>query len=85
MGHIRLWDGHGLPDIGDEILYEVASKPNIQRGKVTRFEVDRVSKNEKGFCWRIRVFMDCVGMRPGTEFEMCRALEDVHPLTWKKD
>lgn len=82
MGRQIIWDGAGLPEVGDEVLFEVASSPELQKGKIKSFEVSRYNK-ERLNCWRIMVHMTC-GERPG-EYPMARLLEEVYPLTHRKE
>lgn len=81
MGRQIVWDGLGLPEVGDEVKFEVASTPVVQVGRVTQFEVERFDKTKHN-SWRITVHMEC--RDGGAPYSMARLLEDIHPLTWTK-
>ncbi len=71
-----------MPEVGDEVLFEVASSPDLQKGVVKSFDISRFDK-ERLNCWRIMVNMTC-GKRPG-EYPMARLLEEIYPLTYRKE
>lgn len=81
MGRQIIWDGAGLPEVGDEVRFEVASTTAIQTGRVVSFDVSRYDKTRLN-CWRIMVHMECGS--PRDPYPMCRLLEDVYPPTWTK-
>jgi hypothetical protein len=83
MGRQIIWDGRGLPEVGDEVLFEVASRAEtLQRGEVVRFEVSQLDK-ENLPCRRIEVHMTCRSGRQ--EWPNMRFLEEVYPLTFRKE
>lgn len=82
MGRQSIWDGEGMPQIGDEVLFEVASTPEIQKGAVESIDVVRYDKTRLN-TWRITVHMR-VGSRQDS-YKMARLLEEVYPLTYRKE
>jgi hypothetical protein len=80
MGRQIIWDGRGLPEVGDEVLFEIGSSPAVQTGTVDRFEVVRYDK-EKLNSWRIEVHMTCRSSEGS--WPQMRLLEDVRPITHK--
>lgn len=82
MGRQTIWDGRGLPEIGDEVLFDTASS-GVCRGFVDRFEVVRKNPSQcknDSYAWRIEVHMTC--RWAGIEaYPMMRSLEEVFSLT----
>jgi hypothetical protein len=83
MGRQIIWDGAGLPEIGDEVLFDVGSSRELQRGKVKELKAVRYDKTRLN-CWRIEVHMTCdwAGIDP---YPMMRLLEETYPLTFRKE
>lgn len=84
MGRKTVWDGKGLPSVGDEVLFNVASTPEIQSGVVESIDVERYDKNDM-HSWRIMVHMSCVStFKPNDKYTMSRFLADIRPVFWRE-
>jgi hypothetical protein len=84
MGHKTIWDGRGLPDIGDHVLF-ISGADKVTVGCVTAFTVDRPTQMDIGWTWRILVHMDCFSDLENLtgHYQNARNLEDLRPLDWR--
>lgn len=84
MGRKTIWDGEGMPEIGDDVLLHLASLDRWCVHQVTGFEVRRVEIEDEMIYpgWWIMVHLEVTGGGSVTQ-RNGRLLEDIRPLTFR--